>query len=289
MDQLKYFVSGGCGGIFAVLVGHPLDTVKVRLQAGATDSSGKPLYAGTMDCILKTVQKEGPLGLYKGMSAPLVAIAPIFAVSFFGYGLGRGIFGPKDPSMQLSLSQCFCAGALSGLLTSSIMAPGERIKVLLQLQDDPSKPKLYSGTFDCAMKLFKEGGIKSIYRGFLATVLRDVPAAGLYFSTYEFFQNMFTDNGKKESSKASTLFSGGMAGVANWIIGMPADVLKSRLQGAPEGTYPGGMKDVFVELMKTDGPLGLYKGITPVILRAFPANAASFLGFDMCMKFLSKF
>uniref|UniRef100_A0A1B0D011 Congested-like trachea protein n=2 Tax=Phlebotomus papatasi TaxID=29031 RepID=A0A1B0D011_PHLPP len=84
-----------------------------------------------------------------------------------------------------------------------------------------------------------------------------------------------------------TIFAGGMAGIANWAIGMPADVLKSRLQTAPEGTYKNGIRDVFAELMKREGPLALYKGVTPVMLRAFPANAACFIGFEAFMKFLN--
>lgn len=71
------------------------------------------------------------------------------------------------------------------------------------------------------------------------------------------------------------------------IIGMPSDVLKSRLQSAPEGKYPKGVRSVFAELMKEEGPLALYKGIAPVMLRAFPANAACFIGFEMSLNFLN--
>lgn len=56
---------------------------------------------------------------------------------------------------------------------------------------------------------------------------------------------------------------------------------------APAGTYPNGIRDVFAELMRKEGPLALYKGVTPVMLRAFPANAACFIGFEICMKFLN--
>lgn len=56
---------------------------------------------------------------------------------------------------------------------------------------------------------------------------------------------------------------------------------------APEGTYPNGLRDVFSKLMKEEGPTALYKGCTPVMLRAFPANAACFIGFEACMKFLN--
>lgn len=78
-----------------------------------------------------------------------------------------------------------------------------------------------------------------------------------------------------------------MAGIFNWCVGMPADVLKSRLQSAPEGRYPKGIRSVFTELMKNEGPLALYKGVTPVMLRAFPANAACFIGFEFANKFLN--
>lgn len=56
---------------------------------------------------------------------------------------------------------------------------------------------------------------------------------------------------------------------------------------APEGTYKSGIREVFVKLMKNEGPIALYKGVVPVMLRAFPANAACFMGFEICMKFLN--
>lgn len=65
----------------------------------------------------------------------------------------------------------------------------------------------------------------------------------------------------------------GMAGVAMWSIAIPPDVLKSRLQSAPAGTYKG-TADVLRVLLKNEGPQALFKGLGPAMLRAFPANAA---------------
>lgn len=56
---------------------------------------------------------------------------------------------------------------------------------------------------------------------------------------------------------------------------------------APEGTYPRGIRDVFKVLMREEGPKALYKGFVPVMLRAFPANAACFMGFEVALKFLN--
>lgn len=110
----------------------------------------------------------------------------------------------------------------------------------------------------------------------------------MYFLTYEYVKKDMQTRWGTDGGKAllGTIFAGGMAGIANWAIAMPADVLKSRLQTAPAGTY-NGIRDVFAELMRKEGPLALYKGITPVMLRAFPANAACFIGFDFCMQFLN--
>lgn len=124
---LKY--SDSCS---AVLVLHT-GVFQVRLQTMPLPAAGeKPIYSGTFDCLKKTVVNEGILGLYKGMGAPLVGVAPIFAISFLGYGMGKQIFGTKDPK-DFGIINYFAAGAFSGIFTTSIMAPGERIKCLLQV------------------------------------------------------------------------------------------------------------------------------------------------------------
>lgn len=104
------------------------------------------------------------------MSAPLVGVAPIFAMSFLGFGIGKKL-QQKDPNEQLNLNQLFYAGAFSGIFTTTIMAPGERIKCLLQIQQGDAKPK-YAGSVDCVKQLYKEGGLRSIFKGSCATLLR---------------------------------------------------------------------------------------------------------------------
>ena len=59
------------------------------------------------------------------------------------------------------------------------------------------------------------------------------------------------------------------------------------MPAAPEGSYPRGIRDVFVELMRKEGPSALFRGLTPVMLRAFPANAACFLGYEVALKGLN--
>ncbi|XP_069142378.1 mitochondrial carnitine/acylcarnitine carrier protein-like [Argopecten irradians] len=287
-SPLKDFIAGGAGGVCCVFAGHPLDTIKVRVQTMPKPGPGEsPLYKGTLDCALKTVQKEGFFGLYKGMAAPLMGVAPMFAICFFGFGVGKRL-QQKQPGDSLTYAQIFMAGGLAGVFTTGIMTPGERIKCLLQIQAD-SKVKKYAGPVDCAKQLYKEGGIRSIYKGTAATLLRDIPASGMYFMSYEYLQHTLTPKGgsREDLSVGRTLFAGGVAGICNWGVCLPADVLKSRLQTAPAGTYPNGIRDVYKQLMREEGFMSLYKGFTPVMLRAFPANAACFLGYEVTMKALN--
>ena len=97
------------------------------------------------------------------------------------------------------------------------------------------------------------------------------------------------DNTEKKLSPLATLAAGGFAGIANWSVCIPADVLKSRLQTAPEGKYPDGIRGVFREIMQHKGPTALFKGFVPVMLRAFPANAACFMGVELTLSLIRHF
>jgi len=288
---LKQVISGGVGGMCLVFVGQPFDTIKVRIQTMEVVKGQEPPYRGVWDCAMKTMRKEGPFALYKGMSAPLVGVTPMYMLCFLGYGIGQRIFTTPDMYQRLSFTDLFwigMAGATSGLFTTPILAPGERLKCYLQVQGAKGGQQ-FKGPMDLAKHIYKTGGMRSLNRGFFATMARDSLASMFYFSTYEVLKRSLI---KKENTTTQnvlgTLFSGGMAGVFNWLACLPIDTLKSKLQTAPDDKYKHGIRSVFIEVMKTDGFLSLYRGFGAVMIRAFPANAACFLGVETAMKFLDK-
>ncbi|KZC10660.1 Mitochondrial carnitine/acylcarnitine carrier protein [Dufourea novaeangliae] len=240
-------------------------------------------YNGTWDTIKKNISQEGPLSLYKGVIPPLATVVPIFAIGFLGYGFGKDLVADPDQE-TLTGSQVLFAGLVSGASTTFITVPAERIKCLLQMQGNNTKK--YNGFVDCGIKLWKEGGIRNLYIGTSATFLRDVPATGLYFCSYEQILRYLS----VEPDKATwePLLAGGCAGVVNWVVSMPFDTLKSKLQTASLGEYPRGLRSVYPAMVKKEGVSVLYRGIIPVLFRAFPANAACFWGYELCMDFLDK-
>ncbi|KAJ1950919.1 carnitine transporter, partial [Dispira parvispora] len=247
---------------------------------------------GTLDVFRQTLAKDGVRGLYRGMATPLVGVTPIYAVCFWGYDMGQRLarWGMGTGSQEkLTLGQICFAGGFSAIPTTLLMTPTERIKCLLQIQGNSDAPPKYKGPIHAARLVIRESGISGLYKGTAATLLRDVPGSVAYFGAYEMFKHIFTPKDSKsgELSTLAVFTAGGLAGMANWAVAIPPDVLKSRLQTAPEGTYTG-IRDVFVKLIRTEGPGALFRGLGPAMLRAFPANAACFLGVELSLQAMNK-
>jgi len=284
---LKTTLAGGAGGACLVLVGHPLDTIKVRIQTMHIEPGKEPPYKGTLDCAQKIIAKDGPLGLYRGMAAPLTGVTPMYALCFFGYGIGKKLFCDENSFKELKFVDIGLAGATSGIFTTPILAPLERFKCVLQVQAATEGGQKFKGPMDVARHLYQTGGIVSCNRGFMATMLRDSAGSFFYFTGYEYLKAKLTPEGKAGPGVLGTLFAGGMAGVLNWAAALPVDTLKSKLQVAPEGKYPNGIRSVFKDVVAKEGFASLYRGFGPVMIRAFPANAACFLGYESAIKLLT--
>jgi len=287
-DNLKAFIAGGFGGVAAVLVGHPFDLIKTRLQTAAPGS-----YTGALDVVKKTLARDGVTGLYRGMVPPLLGVTPIFAVSFWAYDASKQLIfalTPNRKSQSLSTAELATAGFLSAVPTTLITAPVERAKVLLQVQGQGGSEHKYKGVFDVIKHLYKEGGLRSIFRGSGATLARDGPGSAAYFAAYEVTKKALTPAGATPADLhlGSIILAGGTAGVAMWALAIPPDVLKSRIQSAPTGTYSGIM-DCARKTIAQDGVAALWKGFGPAMARAFPANAATFLGVEASRNLMDKF
>jgi len=287
-EQFKSFISGGIGGICVVVVGHPFDLTKTRLQTAPPS-----LYKGAIDVVKKTVAQDGLTGLYRGVIPPLLGVTPIFAVSFWGYNASKQLIfaGTSNrTSNTLSIAEVAAAGFLSGVPTSLVTAPIERAKVLLQIEGQGGAKAKYKGLADVLRHLYREGGVKSIFRGTAATLARDCPGGATYFAAYEGFKKALAPAGSSPSdlNVGTVMVSGGLAGVVMWAQALPPDVIKSRIQAAPTGTY-SGMLDCLRKTVAQDGLLALWKGFGPAMARAFPANAATFLGVEASRKILDRF
>lgn len=115
---IKDVASGTAGGLAQVLVGQPLDILKVRLQTAAP---GK--YNGLGDCALEIVKKEGLLGFYKGTLTPLLGVGACVSIQFGVVEASKRNFHAANANLgrsKLSMGQLYTSGALAGLANSVV-------------------------------------------------------------------------------------------------------------------------------------------------------------------------
>ncbi|KAJ0036119.1 hypothetical protein NQD34_004796 [Periophthalmus magnuspinnatus] len=268
-------------GALGIIVGHPIDTVKVRLQALTR-------YNGVVQCVVQTYTREGVQGFYRGMAFPVLTNGLVNSLVFGVYSnaldaLSQGRQEEHGTAPSVPALQVYTAGAFSGLVQVLVAAPIDLIKVRLQGQTSVGGPR---GPLHCALVILKQEGPLGLYRGGLAMALRDIPCYGFYFLPYEVICKALTESGQRPGTLA-VLVAGGMAGVITWALATPMDVVKARMQlsGAGGRRYRGVLDCVRVSV-REEGPRVLFKGLLLNSVRAFPVNAVTFLSYEHLKKLL---
>ncbi|XP_033115923.1 mitochondrial basic amino acids transporter-like [Anneissia japonica] len=272
MTMAHDFIAGCFGGAAGVLVGHPFDTVKVRLQA---QSYQNPRYSGIINCFSTIVRKESVFGLFKGMSSPLLGLAFINAIVFGVQGNIVRLFEKETLRTQ------FIAGGTAGFLQSFVCSPMELAKTRLQLQGygNGNNVKEYKNSVDAIIKIFKREGFRGCFRGFGLTVFRDSLGYAIYFTAFQTYCQMFLDISNQEYLRVwELLLAGGFSGMTSWMTSVPIDVIKTRIQadGVHGKNKFSGALDCVRSGMKEEGIKVFTRGLGSTLLRAFPVNAATF-------------
>jgi len=167
----------------------------------------------------------------------------------------------------------FLMGGVAAAVSKTAAAPIERVKLLIQNQDEMLKngrlDRPYGGISDCFKRVIADEGVGSLWRGNLANVLRYFPTQALNFAFKDQFKLMFAvpktaSYGKKF---ASNIAAGGLAGAASLTVVYSLDYARTRLANDNKSAKKGGgerqfngLLDVYRKTIKTDGVAGLYRG-----------------------------
>ncbi|GMI30674.1 hypothetical protein TrRE_jg9576 [Triparma retinervis] len=263
--------SGALAGSAGVFISFPFDTLKTLKQTreGGTSSGSSSVSVWS---IVRTVYLEsGIKGFYGGVKGMVVGQAFIKAAAFsandFFLGALRGTSYGTGGTQDL-----IAAAMLSGLCTSLLVTPVERVKIILQSsKGEGSELKVLSKI------LRSENGLSNLmFQGLLPTVFREVPSYGIYFVTYR----VLMDGGLGAAAgSAAALVCGAMAGIACWIPVYPIDVVKTTMQ-ATEGESREGVWGTLRGIVKEDGIGGLWDGLGPKVVRAAVNHAVTFWVFE---------
>ncbi|OAX34897.1 mitochondrial carrier [Rhizopogon vinicolor AM-OR11-026] len=293
LDPTVDFIAGTVSGIAGLLIAHPFDTVKVRLQN--PDLSSK--YHSVSHAFATIIREERFIGLYKGIASPLATCALLNGLIFASYKFFLKMQVTDD--VIPSLTQVAIAGSCCGVVTSFLSAPIELIKTRQQNMLESGLGSV--SAIKLASTIYRKHGLKGLYRGFTATALRDT-GYGAYFLGYEATSRYLTassslllDPSQTESLPLWVLFvSGGVAGVVGWLPTFPLDVVKTRMQSTeaqnaiqseiePYRTTISTIRHSY----QTSGFRVFFRGLSPTLMRAIPVNMAIFAVYETVARILS--
>ncbi|PNS18144.1 Amino-acid transporter arg-13 [Sphaceloma murrayae] len=293
---LKDIAFGSLAGVAGKYVEYPFDTVKVRLQS---QPDHLPLrYKGPLDCFAQSLRSEGFLGLYRGISAPLVGAAAENASLFFSYRVFQNLLTSTvyNDSTPLSLPALASCGALSGAFTSIVLTPIELVKCKMQVPAQSSVAlNTRPGMLTIISSIYKHQGVAGFWRGQMGTLFRETGGSAAWFGSYEsvsaFFRarlsrqntsgNMDTVSGEKiDLPIHQQMLAGAAAGMAYNFAFFPADTIKSRLQTEEIGIAGARPQEGFWStgkaIWRQHGLRGLYRGCGITVARSAPSSALIF-------------
>jgi solute carrier family 25 (adenine nucleotide translocator) protein 4/5/6/31 len=199
----------------------------------------------------------------------------------------------------LAFVKDLAAGGISAGISKTVVAPIERVKLLLQVQDvskSIAADKKYKGIVDAFVRIPAEQGMGAFWRGNMANVIRYFPTQALNFAFKDTYKSIFLGGVDKNTQFwrffAGNLAAGGAAGGTSLFFVYPLDFARTRLaadvgKGAEEREFTGLM-DCLVKIFKSDGLLGLYQGFTVSLGGIIVYRAAFFGGFDTAKGVLFK-
>ncbi|KAJ1933135.1 mitochondrial aspartate-glutamate transporter agc1, partial [Linderina macrospora] len=234
--------NGAVAGITGVSIIYPLDMVKTRLQNQKPNAQGKLPYKGVVDCFKTIVRTEGGIrGLYRGLVPNLAGITPEKALKLAVNDIMRGVLAKRSNTTpeRLSVRDGAIAGATAGFCQVVATNPMEIVKIQMQVSATTGA----GGAQITAMQVVRQLGLRGMYKGTAATLLRDVPFSLLFFPSQALFSQKLHQffNGGKEGEKPATLCVLGGSTIAGILAAgavTPADVVKTRLQSSSQPSPP---------------------------------------------------
>jgi solute carrier family 25 ornithine transporter 2/15 len=280
-DVSRDIFSATIGSICCCYTGQPLDTLKVRMQTQPN------IYKTIIQSSTKTIQEEGFRALWKGAVPTALGMAAENAMAFgVNEALKRAFpnndndTDNNDPNKRPDLLKPFAMGMITGCCSALVLLPSEIIKAKTQVvtTGTSSSSQIYN-------QMIQKQGMKSLFIGLDAQLARDASFYAVFFGGYELFCYTFRTLFPSIPDELNYFLSGGFAGMFGWTVAMPFDVPKTNVQSRWDTKVLGSYIPEMIRIGKERGIRGFYNGLGPTLVRAFPANAALFLGVESGKKF----
>ncbi|XP_014678335.1 PREDICTED: kidney mitochondrial carrier protein 1-like [Priapulus caudatus] len=283
------FIYGGGASVFAEFFTFPIDTSKTRLQIQGQHIDTKLTklkYRGMLHAMYRISKEEGFRALYSGVSPALLRQATYGTIKIgIYYSLKEMLI--KNPEDNTLLTSVIC-GIVAGVVSSSFANPTDVLKVRMQASN---KDFVQQNMFRSFANIYKQEGVKGLWRGVGPTAQRAAVVAGVELSLYDMCKKHIIHRDLLGDNVYTHLISSFIAGLGGAITSNPIDVIKTRMmsqrnlrllpvEGVQSSAIYTGSLDCAIQTVRTEGVMALYKGFIPSWMRLGPWNVIFFLTYE---------
>ncbi|XP_053086360.1 calcium-binding mitochondrial carrier protein SCaMC-2-B isoform X2 [Pangasianodon hypophthalmus] len=271
----RHLVAGGGAGAVSRTCTAPLDRLKVLMQVHSSRMNTVCIASG----FSQMIREGGVRSLWRGNGINVLKIAPESAIKFMAYEQIKRLIGSNQET--LGILERLVAGSLAGAIAQSSIYPMEVLKTRLAL----GKTGQYSGIADCAKRIFQKEGLAAFYKGYIPNMLGIIPYAGIDLAVYETLKNSWLQTYATDSADPGVfvlLACGTMSSTCGQLASYPLALVRTRMQaqatldGAPQMT----MSSLFRHILRTEGAMGLYRGLAPNFMKVIPAVSISYVVYE---------
>ncbi|XP_075392845.1 calcium-independent mitochondrial carrier protein SCaMC-3L-like [Tenrec ecaudatus] len=266
----KILLSGAVAGTVSRTSTAPLDRTRVHMQVYSSKKHLMNLLGG----LRSLIQEGGFRSLWRGNGINVLKIAPEYGIKFLVFeevGSDRFHFGESsNPIFQEDV----LAGSLAVAVSQTLINPLEVLKIRLTL----GRTGQYDGLGDCVGQILRREGPAAFYRGYAPNMLGIIPYAFTDLAVNKMMNNIRVKSrgDNEEHSQAYNIYTQTVSTVCGQMASYPLTLLRTKLQAKDtfEGSKPT-MRAIFRDIVAEQGWPGLFRGLTPTLLKVIPAVAIS--------------
>lgn len=302
ISLLGGFVAGGIAACGAVTFTNPIELIKTRMQLqGELSALAQKVYKNPFQAASLIFKQEGIRGLQQGLLCGYVYQVGLNGCRIGLYEPSRQYitqalyprqYNPERSKIPQNLLVNVLAGCVSGSCGAIIANPFFLIKTRMQSYNksglattaNVGQQTYYKGLFDGLKTIYVSEGIRGLFRGTDAAVLRTGAGSSAQLPVYNLTKNYLLDHKiLLDGSIALHFASSAMAGLGVSIVMNPWDVVLTRLYNQKGNLYKGPV-DCFTKTIKAEGPAALYKGFWAQLFRIGPHSILTLMFMEQAMK-----
>ncbi|XP_031344805.1 mitochondrial coenzyme A transporter SLC25A42-like [Photinus pyralis] len=277
---LTSLCAGAIAGALAKTTIAPLDRTKINFQIRQEPYSAKR----ALEFLRLTFRNEGFLALWRGNSATMARIVPYAAIQFTAHEQWKRIL--RVDATGKTKGKQFLAGSLAGITSQTITYPLDLARARMAV----THKKAYATLRQVFVKIYKEEGLLTFYRGYIPTIIGVIPYAGVSFFTYETLKRLYRErvDSTPRLHPIAALGFGAVAGMLGQSSSYPLDIVRRRMQTDTYKQYNSILETLRV-IYKYEGIKGgFFKGLSMNWIKGPIAVGISFATYDSTKDIIEK-